>query len=33
MIDKEPVKMKEMIENFDEALNHPNEEDIIKLNP
>ena len=31
MIDKEPVKMKEMIENFDEALNHPNEEDIIKL--
>ena len=31
MLDKEPVKMKEMIENFDEALNHPNEEDIIKL--
>ena len=31
MLDKEPIKMQEMIENFDEALSHPNEEDIIKL--
>ena len=31
MLDKEPIKMQEMIENFDEALSHPNEEYIIKL--
>ena len=25
------IKMKEMIENFDEALSHPNEDDFIEL--
>ena len=32
MLDKQPEKMKEMIENFDKALNHPNEDDFMKLN-
>ena len=32
MLDKQPEKMKEMIENFDEALSHPNEYDFIRLN-
>lgn len=32
MFDKNPEKMKELIENFDEALSHPNEEDFIRLN-
>jgi flavodoxin len=31
MSDKEPVKAKEMIENFDKALNHPDKEDISQL--
>ena len=31
MLDKQPEKMKELIENFDEALNHPNTEDFIRL--
>ena len=32
MLDKNPEKMKELIENFDEALSHPNKEDFTKLN-
>ena len=32
MLDKNPEKMKELIENFDEALSHPNTEDFIRLN-
>lgn len=32
MLDKQPEKMKEMIANFDKALNHPNEDDFMKLN-
>ena len=32
MLDKNPEKMKELIENFDEALSHPNKEDFRKLN-
>lgn len=32
MLDKNPEKMKELIENFDEALSHPNKDDFTKLN-
>ena len=32
MLDKEPERMREMIENFDEALSHPNSDDFICLN-
>ena len=32
MLDKEPERMREMIENFDEALSHPNVDDFIGLN-
>lgn len=31
MLDKQPEKMQELIENFDEALSHPNEDDFICL--
>lgn len=31
MLDKQPEKMQELIENFDQALLHPNDEDFTRL--